>query len=206
MNLKSHFKSGCVALVMSVGAAGASSIVPIDLDLRVDSYVFSDVVMDVEEESFRLGDLPLGENPFGFPQIVPGAVVGDIVSFTATIQNPDPLDDQGFIYDCSIAGFDCIGDSAEITETSFSAASSQGVNIDYFLAGGLSVGDNVLFSIGDPFNAFIFSEDPFVQFVWQGDIIDFTVVRNNLAIVPLPATGLALLAALGLLVGLRRRT
>jgi len=206
MNLKSHFCSGCAALVLAAGTAGASSIVPIDLDLRVDSYLFSDVEMDVEEETFRLGDLPLGENPFGFPQIVPGAVVGDVVSFTATIQNPDPVDDQGFIYDCSIAGFDCIGDSAEITETSFSAASSQGINFDYFLAGGLNVGNNVLFSVGDPFNTFVFSEDPFVQFVWNGDMINFTVVRNNLAIVPLPATGVALLAALGLLINLRRRS
>ncbi|MEO0916298.1 MAG: hypothetical protein AAFY31_04855, partial [Pseudomonadota bacterium] len=104
------------------------------------------------------------------------------------------------------AGFDSIGDSAEITETSFIAASSQGINFDYFLAGGLNVGDNVIFSIGDPFNTFVFSEDPFVQFVWNGDMINFTVVRNNLAIVPLPATGVALLAALGLLINLRRRS
>lgn len=195
------------AVVASVSAstAEAYTIANIDLDLRLEKtgYEILKIYNDRDEVLYEYSFLDSLDNSWGIRPVHDlGYSIGQAYSFSASFGAEQ-------VSNCYLGSRSCTGAFGSTGEGFFSMGDAQALTSfpDFYLRGGTSVGDEVTLSTFEPVYYFD-SVDDDKYAVWSGDALVFSVVRNNITPVPLPA-GLPLLFAafggLGLMARRKRK-
>ena len=196
--------------------AGPVSAASLTLDMRVDSIGFTNVDVWEDYNSVLLDSYSFVEESddiWGMERAFSRFSLGDVVTLDLEY---DPS--SGSISDCSVGGYSCYGSTTfgRLNIDSFVTGDGEGSTDwdDFTFSGGVNIGDTV--ELGtyisysplkylDPSASGTSRTAPSPQAItWSSDYRYFTVVGSSLAPVPLPASVLFLVAAIGGLGVVRR--
>jgi hypothetical protein len=203
------------AVFLLTSLAHASTVSSVNLTLRLESTGYSGLTLFDQNfnPTLDIGFLDSRDNVFG---IRPVEDFGFSIGGTYTLMATGHPADFGLATTCTFGAVDCRGTffstSGVGAQQTFWLGDGRGATLfrDFGLGGGTNVGDRVVLGSSDG-GLFIDYFNPsgvnFAYAGWSSEELVFTVVENNLAPIPLPASVLMLLSAiagLGAMRSLRR--